>query len=96
MIEKLGPITTIGINRPQKRNCVNTAVALSLSNAITQFEEDETSYVGVLYGIGGNFCAGYDLAELSGAEDGSSLTFDFENGRGPMVCHICSLCLEVR
>lgn len=40
-----------------------------MKDAIENFEKDETSCVGVLYGVGGNFCAGYDLSELAGAED---------------------------
>jgi len=67
-IEKKDNITLIGINRPEVRNCVNAATATQLTNAIAEFEEDETSNVGVLYGIGGSFCAGYDLSELSNNE----------------------------
>jgi len=42
----------IGINRPEKRNCVNEATAQQLSNAIKQFETDEEFRVAVLYGKG--------------------------------------------
>lgn len=65
IVEQLGAVTTIGINRPQKRNCVNTQTAQCLKEAIANFENDEKSLVAVLYGVGGNFCAGYDLNELS-------------------------------
>lgn len=34
-------------------------------SAINGFESDETSQIGILYGIGGTFCAGYDLAEAA-------------------------------
>lgn len=65
IVEKVGEITTIGINRPQVRNCVNLETGELLKQAIEAFENDETSPVAVLYGKGGNFCAGYDLGELS-------------------------------
>jgi enoyl-CoA hydratase/carnithine racemase len=87
LVEKLGSVTTIGINRPQKRNCINMAIANKLSRAILEFEEDDSALVGVLHGIGGNFCAGYDLEELS--EFDINMGFDNEAGHGPMV----SLCV---
>lgn len=74
IVEKFDHITTIGINRPEKRNCINKSTAVLLAETIKKFEEDNNAYVGVLHGIGGNFCAGYDLSEISelgdyGADD---------------------------
>lgn len=63
--EKTGNITLIGINRAKVRNAINTETAIQLSEAIANFENDPESPVAVLYGCGGNFCAGYDLNELS-------------------------------
>ncbi|KAK4881328.1 hypothetical protein RN001_004647 [Aquatica leii] len=65
IVEQLGAVTTFGINRPEKRNCINQTTAHALKVAIKNFEDDETSLVGVIHGIGGNFCAGYDLKELA-------------------------------
>ena len=83
VVEKLGAITTIGLNRPEKRNCVNSTTARKLSEAISNFENDDAALVGVLHGIGGNFCSGYDLSELSAL--GMDTEFKLEPGRGPMV-----------
>lgn len=92
-LQMIHNITMIAINRPEKRNCVNHATALKLEEAIRQFEDDPTSSAAVLYGKGGNFCAGYDLEEVSGAgNDESSLNFinsdnfnpSNEKGLGPM------------
>lgn len=83
LVEKIGSVTTIGINRPQKRNCINMATANKLSRAILEFEEDDSALVGVLHGIGGNFCAGYDLEELSGFDINMGVVT--EAGHGPMV-----------
>ncbi|XP_012147591.2 uncharacterized protein LOC100876061 [Megachile rotundata] len=58
-------ITAIGINRPDKKNCLNVATAEELSKELDKFENDENSVVGVLYGVGGNFCSGYDLKEIA-------------------------------
>lgn len=62
-------IMTIGINRPGKRNCVNTNTAEHLKMAFNEFEQDDDMYCAVLHGLGGNFCAGYDLEELSELEE---------------------------
>jgi len=71
VVEKMSSlhIMTIGINRPEKRNCVNTETAERLKEAFHDFEMDENMYCAVLYGLGGTFCAGYDLEELSELEE---------------------------
>lgn len=70
--EKTGQITLIGINRADVRNCVSSETAQQLSTAIENFENDPESPVAVLYGIGGNFCAGYDLKELAKNKDAAA------------------------
>lgn len=70
--EKTGNVTLIGINRAEVRNCVNTETANQLSLAIEQFENDPESPVAVLYGVGGNFCSGFDLKELAQNPDASA------------------------
>lgn len=77
---KIGSVATLGINRPEMRNCVNYGTAELLVNYLEEFENDESVTSIVLYGVGGNFCAGYDLQELSTA-DISILP----KTRGPMV-----------
>jgi len=62
-------IMTIGISRPDKRNCVNTETAEKLKVAFQEFDSDENMHCCVLHGLGGNFCAGYDLEELAELED---------------------------
>ncbi|XP_063228106.1 probable enoyl-CoA hydratase isoform X2 [Bacillus rossius redtenbacheri] len=64
IVGQVGGVTTIGINRPQKRNCINDTTVAKLLEAFSRFESDDGACVGVLYGTGGNFCAGYDLEEL--------------------------------
>lgn len=70
--EKTGNITLIGINRAEVRNAINTETAIQLSEAIEKFELDPESPVAVLYGCGGNFCAGYDLKELSNNKEAAA------------------------
>jgi enoyl-CoA hydratase len=59
-----GPVATITLNRPEKRNAVSGAVAAELRAAFERFEEDDALSVAVLTGAGGHFCAGADLAAL--------------------------------
>ncbi|XP_023344900.1 uncharacterized protein LOC111714093 [Eurytemora carolleeae] len=78
-------IMTIGINRPNKRNCVNTETGELLKNAFLEFEADEDMYCAVLHGIGGSFCAGYDLEELSDLQDGiANKVAEILMDQGPM------------
>ncbi|CAG2171577.1 unnamed protein product, partial [Oppiella nova] len=81
-IEKREDVTLIGINRPEKRNCVNRQTAGQLLQAFEDFDRDTTSRVAVLHGNGGTFCAGYDLQELSQTD----ATVESLITRGPMVC----------
>ncbi len=71
LVEKLDNIRvmTIGINRAEKRNCVNGATADALFEAFSDFEADDAFDCAVLHGIGGNFCAGFDLEALSKYDD---------------------------
>ncbi|KAF5307267.1 hypothetical protein FQR65_LT06983 [Abscondita terminalis] len=80
IVEQLGAVTTFCINRPDKRNCINYATAQALKNAIRDFENDEKSLVGVLHGLGGNFCAGSDLKELAEMDNIPMLSNEDESG----------------
>lgn len=64
--DKHGTVTLIGINRPEKKNCLDVATSVQLTEALNAFEEDKEASVCILHGIGGNFCSGYDLHELAG------------------------------
>ncbi|UYV62158.1 hypothetical protein LAZ67_1008067 [Cordylochernes scorpioides] len=82
LLDKIEGHFLIGINRPQKRNCVDIETASKLIEAIKTFEKDESN-VAILYGIGGNFCAGFDLSQLSKFEDFNNLPSANSN-LGPM------------
>lgn len=62
--EKYGSITIISLNRPAHKNAITKDMAAKLTEAIETFENDDTSNVGILQGVGGNFSAGLDLDEL--------------------------------
>ncbi|ALC47892.1 CG5844 [Drosophila busckii] len=64
-VEKDKNITLIGINRPQQRNAIDSTTAAQLCEAFSAFEADDASPVAVLYGVGGSFCSGFDILEMS-------------------------------
>ncbi|XP_023241399.1 uncharacterized protein LOC111639703 [Centruroides sculpturatus] len=76
VVEKFGKLYSIGLNRPEKRNCLNRETVKHLLDALKTFDEDNSAYAAVIYGKGGNFSAGYDLTEFvsSGIND-SELKF---------------------
>lgn len=79
--ERHGTIMTIGINRPEARNAVNPQTASELLQAFQSFEKDPSLTAAVFHGIGGNFCAGYDLKEL--AKNPSSHSFELDATKNP-------------
>ncbi|XP_037087336.1 mevalonyl-coenzyme A hydratase sidH-like, partial [Pollicipes pollicipes] len=83
---RVGAVTTIAINRPEKRNCVNAATAAQLAAALRRFETDDSSPVAVLHGKGGNFCAGYDLAEVAARAPGDPPPPAAPMGPSRMLC----------
>ncbi len=79
-VERSGPVTTVILARPERRNSVDGPTAAELASAFRQFDADEQASVAVLYGEGGTFCAGADLKAI-GTERGNRLERD---GDGPM------------
>ncbi len=60
-VERDGPVYTVLLSRPERRNAVDGATAAALADAFRAFDEDDTAAVAVLHGEGGVFCAGADL-----------------------------------
>ena len=64
-VRREGSVTTIVIDRPERRNAVDPATAEALRSAFDAFESDEEAQVAVLAGAGSHFCAGFDLAAVA-------------------------------
>jgi enoyl-CoA hydratase len=64
-VECRGPVMIVVLDRPEARNALDGPTAGALASAIRRFEADESASIGVLYGSGGNFCAGLDLKALA-------------------------------
>jgi len=63
-VEERGPVTIVAINRPEKLNAINKAVAIELQQAFADFDRS-AQRVAVLTGTGGRaFSAGADVTDL--------------------------------
>ncbi len=81
-VERSGPVFTVVLSRPERRNAVDGAVAAALSEAFREFEADSSACVAVLHGEGGVFCAGADLQEVGGPR-GNRVAPDGDGPMGP-------------
>ena len=81
VVERQGRVTTVLINRPEVRNAIDAETARELAAAFATFERDEGADVAVLAGVGGQFCAGWDLKSL--AAEGLPASYDPE-GEGAL------------
>ena len=63
-VEERGPVSVIAINRPEKLNAINKAVAIELQLAFVAFDRSEQR-VAILCGTGGRaFSSGADVTDL--------------------------------
>ncbi|MCW2776427.1 MAG: enoyl-CoA hydratase [Frankiales bacterium] len=79
-VQRDGPVTTVLLSRPSRRNAVDGPTAAALADAFRAFDADDSASVAVLHGEGGVFCSGADLTAV-GTERGNRVAPD---GDGPM------------
>ncbi len=81
-VERDGPVLTVLLSRPERRNAVDGATAAALSQAFREFDADPDASVAVLHGEGGVFCAGADLKAV-GTDSGNRVAPDGDGPMGP-------------
>jgi enoyl-CoA hydratase len=81
-VERDGPVYTVLLSRPERRNAVDGATAQALADAFRAFDADDGAAVAVLHGEGGVFCAGADLKAV-GTADGNRVEPDGDGPMGP-------------
>jgi enoyl-CoA hydratase/carnithine racemase len=69
LVENRGAVRILTMNRPEKRNALNTELTRSLLEALRAADADEAVGCVVLTGAGPGFCAGADLGEFKGLTD---------------------------
>jgi len=100
LVEDVGPIRRLTLNRPDKLNALDSALVGGLSDALGQAATDAGVRVIVIAGAGRSFCAGYDLSEESGSEtalEGLTKSLDrlleiFDHPR-PIIAQVHGHCL---
>lgn len=82
-------VATITLNRPEKRNALNSDTVEALKAALAVTETDDAVRVVLLRGAGSDFCSGADLAELAMiAEMGEEESLDDARRLGALFTHL--------
>ena len=81
-LERAGPVTTVLLSRPERRNAVDGSTAAALADAFRRFDADPEAAVAVLHGEGSAFCAGADL-KSAGTAEGNQIAADGDGPMGP-------------
>jgi len=64
--ERSGPVATISLDRPEKKNALNLAMRVELPKLFERVQDDVSIRAVVLTGAGLDFCAGADVSEMGG------------------------------
>jgi enoyl-CoA hydratase/carnithine racemase len=65
IVEAAGGVTTVTLNRPEKRNAIDRTMFGELGQAFEAIASDNQVRAFVLTGMGDHFCSGADLSDLS-------------------------------
>ena len=71
LMEASGPVATLTLNRPDRRNAADGAMVSALHQRLDELEQSAADVV-VLRGAGGTFCAGGDLDHLAALSAGGA------------------------
>jgi enoyl-CoA hydratase/carnithine racemase len=69
LVEDRGAVRVLTMNRPEKRNALNTELTQALLQALKDADTDDAVRCVVLTGAGQGFCAGADLSEFKNLQD---------------------------
>jgi crotonobetainyl-CoA hydratase len=70
LVDRVGDVTVITINRPDARNAINSAVSIGLGDALEVAQHDPDVRAVVITGAGDkSFCAGADLKAIARREN---------------------------
>lgn len=65
ILEKLGGVRIVTLNRPDRLNALNSQLLFELSKLIVELEEDAECVSVIITGAGRGFCAGADIKEMA-------------------------------
>jgi enoyl-CoA hydratase len=105
LVDDVGPVRRLTMNRPQALNALNHDLTEALSAAIRDAGDDDGVSVVILRGAGRAFCSGYDLAEdAEGGEldarrwhaslaEGTAQMLEILDCPKPVIASVHSYCL---
>jgi enoyl-CoA hydratase/carnithine racemase len=67
-------VATLTLNRPDRLNAVNSAMAVALNESLERLTTDKDVHVVVITGAGRAFCAGGDLGQISAGREKNDTT----------------------
>lgn len=67
-VEHIGQVARVTLDRPDKRNAMDTAMLDALTAALTQLDMDRDTSVILIRGNGPSFCSGYDISTTGDSE----------------------------
>jgi len=74
-VSRDGRVATIRLNRPEKRNALNSALIAAATTSLERFRDDLDTLIIVLTGAGPAFSAGADVQELQSLNEESARNF---------------------
>ena len=77
LLETLGPVARLTLNRPKAMNSLNMTLAAELDRSLQALAADDAIHVVVLTGAGPAFCAGADLKEVLASQNLPAGELDF-------------------
>ena len=72
LVESADGVTTVTLNRPEKRNAIDSRMFAELDQLFESIAQDKETRVFVLTGVGDHFCSGADLTDLASAPTSSA------------------------
>lgn len=66
VVDRAGSLATVTLNRPERRNAIDTEMAEVLDQTLRRLGDDQRVRVVAFRGAQGNFCGGADLHERAG------------------------------
>ncbi len=99
LIDREPPLAVVTLNRPDQMNALNAALRIALGETLAALETDPEIRAIVLTGAGRAFCAGMDLKEIGGGQEGQTgydlsvagqdaMRAGFEGFSGPVIAAV--------
>jgi enoyl-CoA hydratase len=72
LVEQIGRVLRITLNRPERRNALSHALQAELIQVVEAAAEDASVHAVIIRGAGKSFCSGYDLLSSGETESGGA------------------------